>query len=348
MTGAADGGRNGSGRARAAAAAVIGGRGRIPEPGARGEGEAPANVALVKYWGKRDEELKLPVTGSLSVSLGPLGTRTAVARAEDGTDADEVWLNGRPVATGEGFARRLGAYLDLTRPERGFRYRVETWNKVPTAAGLASSASGFAALARALDGLWGWGLGNEELSVLARLGSGSAARSLERGFVEWVRGERADGADSVGRKIGDAWEELRVGAVVADAGEKAVGSGEGMRRTVETACGYAGWPERVEEDLAAARAAIARKDVAALGEVAEGNALAMHGLMWEARPPLVYQTPETLNIMRRVWAARKAGIGVWLTMDAGPNVKLLFEADDEPRVRDAIGPLTVIRPGAIS
>lgn len=312
---------------------------------ALGRGEAPANVALVKYWGKRDEELKLPVTGSLSISLGPLGTTTEVSRGADGASADEIWLNGRQLGGEEGFARRLGAFLDLFRPAAGFRYVVRTVNNVPTAAGLASSASGFAALARALDDFWGWGLDVERLSVLARLGSGSAARSLEHGFVEWVRGEREDGRDSVGRKVAEAWAGLRIGAVVADAGEKPVGSGEGMRRTVATSCGYAGWPARVEEDLAAVKAAIAAQDLAALGAVAEANALAMHGTMWAARPPLVYQLPETLETMRKVWAARAEGVGVWLTMDAGPNVKLLFDVRDEGAVRGVFGEkLTVVRP----
>ncbi len=330
-------------RARAAVRRIVGDG--FSGAKASGRGEAPANVALVKYWGKRDEELKLPVTGSLSISLGPLGTKTELARAPDGTSADEIWLNGRPVGGGEGFARRLTAFLDLFRPADGFRYVVRTANNVPTAAGLASSASGFAALVRALDDFWGWGLDAERLSVLARLGSGSAARSLEHGFVEWLRGAREDGEDSVGRKVAEAWAGLRIGAVVADAGEKPVGSGEGMCRTAGTSCAYAGWPARVEADLAAVKEAIAAQDLAALGAVAEANALAMHGTMWAARPPLVYQLPETLAAMRQVWAARAEGVGVWLTMDAGPNVKLLFDARDEGAVHEAFGgKLTVVRP----
>jgi diphosphomevalonate decarboxylase len=330
--------------AREAVRAVLGERwGGAVDEGAAGEAYAPANIALVKYWGKRDEELKLPVAGSLSVSLGDLGTRTRVRRLGAGAGEDEVTLNGRRVGGGEGFARRVGTYLDLFRAE-GERYAVETENTVPTAAGLASSASGFAALAMALDKLYGWGCTARELSVLARLGSGSAARSVEEGFVEWRKGEREDGADSWAERLDAEWPGFRVGALVVSGAAKGVGSGEGMRRTAATSDFYALWPARVERDLAAMKEAIAARDMARVGEIAEGNALAMHATMATARPPLVYALPETVAAMREVWAARAEGVGVWLTMDAGPNVKLLFGAGDEADVRRRWPGVRVVAP----
>ena len=303
---------------------------------------APANIALVKYWGKRDEALNLPVTGSLSISLGPLGSHVELARSAAG--ADGVWLNGRKLPADSSFARRASAFLDLFRPAADFFFELKARNTVPTAAGFASSASGFAALAKAADGLFGWGLGTRELSILARLGSGSAARSLADGFVEWHAGTAADGMDSYAERLAVEWPELRVGAVVLCADEKPVGSREGMRRSVETCEFYREWPGRVARDLAALKAAIAAKDFAALGTVAEANALAMHALMAATRPPIVYALPETVAAMRRIWTAREAGLPLWFTMDAGPNVKLLFEAKDEARVREVFPGVEVVAP----
>ena len=303
---------------------------------------APANIALVKYWGKRDEALNLPVTGSLSISLGPLGSHVELAR---GTGAgDGIWLNGKQLPADSAFAQRASAYLDLFRPAPDFVFELKARNTVPTAAGFASSASGFAALAKAVDGLFGWGLATRELSILARLGSGSAARSLEEGFVEWRAGMAADGMDSYAERLDAEWPELRVGAVVLCSAEKPIGSREGMKRSVETCEFYREWPGRVAKDLVALKAAIAAKDFAALGTIAEANALAMHALMAATRPPIVYALPETVAAMRTIWAAREAGLALWFTMDAGPNVKLLFEARDEARVREIFPAVEVVAP----
>lgn len=303
---------------------------------------APANIALVKYWGKRDEDLNLPVTGSLSISLGPLGSHVELARGTGGADA--IWLNGARAPADRSFAQRASAYLDLFRPAADFVFELKARNTVPTAAGFASSASGFAALAKAVDGLFGWGLGTRELSILARLGSGSAARSLEAGFVEWHAGTAADGMDSYAERLNAEWPELRVGAVVLCSAEKPVGSRAGMKRSVETCEFYREWPGRVARDLAALKAAVAKRDFMALGAVAEANALAMHALMAATRPPIVYALSETVAAMRTVWAAREAGLPLWFTMDAGPNVKLLFEARDEARVREVFPGVEVVAP----
>jgi diphosphomevalonate decarboxylase len=319
---------------------ILAGRGR--STGNSAATYAPANIALVKYWGKRDESLNLPVTDSLSISLGPLGSHVELAPAAGGSD--QIALNGLRLSADTAFARRASAYLDLFRPAADFRFELKARNTVPTAAGFASSASGFAALAKAADGLFGWGLATRELSILARLGSGSAARSLEDGFVEWRAGVASDGMDSFAERLAAEWGELRVGAVVLCADEKPIGSRAGMRRSVETCEFYREWPDRVAKDLVALKAAIAEKNFAALGEVAEANALAMHALMMATRPPIVYALPETMAAMRKIWTARQAGLPLWFTMDAGPNVKLLFEAKDEPAVRALFPGVEVVAP----
>ena len=314
--------------------------GRGASPGAAGRAFAPSNIALVKYWGKRDEELNLPVTSSLSVSLGRLGSEVEL-RAADGPDA--VTLNGQPLPPDSSFARRVSAYLDLFRPE-GTGFRVDARNTIPTAAGFASSASGFAALVRALDQLFGWDLDARALSILARLGSGSACRSVFHGFVEWHAGEAEDGMDSYARPLPETWPDLRMGLVVISGEEKAVGSRAGMKRTVETSPLYPAWPAKVAEDLPEVREAIRGRDFHRLGRAAESNALAMHATMIAAWPSVLYWKPESVAAMRRVAALRERGLAVYFTMDAGPNLKLLFERRDEGALVSEFPGLEVVAP----
>lgn len=328
-----------SDRRLAAARAVIGERPLRPVR-ASAEAYAPANIALVKYWGKRDEVLRLPVTGSLSISLGDLGTRTRLTPA----DTDRVVLNGVALSAADPFARRLCAFLDLFRSPEMPGFAVETVNTVPTAAGLASSASGFAALVGALDALMDWSLPERALSILARLGSGSACRSVRAGFMEWQCGERADGADSFAEPLPDTWPALRIGLVVVEAGPKPIGSGEAMRHTCATSPLYAAWPATVARDLVETRAAMAARDLERLGVTAEGNALAMHATMIAARPSVCYWTADTLDVLHRLRALREKGVPVHATMDAGPNVKLLFEQPAESAILGEFPGLAVVRP----
>ncbi len=326
-------------RRRAAADHALAGRARRP---ARSEAEAwaSANIALVKYWGKRDEALHLPVTGSLSVSMGTLGTRTSVKAAP----RDSLIFNGETLPLDHPRAVRAVRYLDLFRSSDAPAFEVNTTNTLPTAAGLASSASGFAALARAMDQLMGWNLPAAELSSLARLGSGSACRSVFDGFVEWARGARDDGSDSFASPIAATWPGLCIGVRMVESGPKAIGSGEAMRHTVATSPLYAAWPGLVERDLAEARAAIGARDLERLGRTAEGNALAMHATMAAARPSVIYWTGATIETLHRVHECRRNGIPVYATMDAGPNVKLIFESAHADAIGAAFPGVEIIRP----
>jgi diphosphomevalonate decarboxylase len=305
---------------------------------------APANVALVKYWGKRDESLNLPRTASLSVSLGALGTHTGV-RPIDGP-ADRITLNDAPVAPESSFARRIVAFLDLLRPADGPRLEVKTRNTVPTAAGLASSASGFAALVMALDRLYDWQLPPPSLSVLARLGSGSACRSVYPGFVLWRAGEQADGLDSVAEPLDVTWPDLRVGVITVSTADKGLGSRPAMRRTVETSPLYAAWPGIVDRDLAEIQTALGTRDFTHLGVVAERNALAMHATMLGAWPPILFWQAGTVEALQRLWRLRDDGLAVYATLDAGPNIKVLHQAADQPALAAAFPGIQVIAPFA--
>jgi diphosphomevalonate decarboxylase len=282
---------------------------------------APANIALCKYWGKRDGVFNLPVTDSLSISLGNLGSDCRLSLAEE----DQVYLGGELLPEESAFVKRLQGFLDMFRGENGYHYRVETSNTVPTAAGFASSASGFASIVMALNQLHGWGLSDQILSCFARIGSGSACRSLWNGFVHWHAGSSADGADSYGEPLHFAWPSIRIGLVHVTAEKKPIASREAMNRTVETSSLYAGWSEQVQKDLPLMLEAIHTQDFGSLGMLSEQNALAMHATMIAARPPVFYWKKRTLEVMHHVWEARAEGIPVYFTIDAGPNVKLLFE-----------------------
>ena len=314
---------------------------RLDRPRASGVGFAPINIALCKYWGKRDEELNLPLTSSLSISLGRLGSGVQLRLWRKW---DQIFLNGRLMKPDTPFARRALAFLDLFRPARDVFFDVQTINSIATAAGLASSASGFAALTLALDNLFDWRLEPRALSILARLGSGSACRSIYDGFVEWHAGQDRHGMDSFAEPLDATWPDLRVGLVVLSDKPKAVGSRAAMRQTVTTSPLYSAWPQQVAKDLAAVKQAIRERDFLQLGKTAEGNALAMHATMMAARPPVLYWLPASLEAIHKILALRADGLSVYFTMDAGPNVKLLFLKQDAPAVRSAFPGLKVIAP----
>jgi diphosphomevalonate decarboxylase len=306
---------------------------------------AGTNIALVKYWGKRDTALNLPATGSLSLTLQEMGTRTTVrfgSVEDDGDrDADRVTFNGAPAS--DRVRARISAFLDRVRARAGITQRAEviTENSVPTAAGLASSASGFAALALAASRAAGLRLTPTELSELARLGSGSAARSIFGGFVEMARGVRADGRDAVAAPVASdvaseaAWD-LRLVVAVTAVGEKALGSTAAMDSTARTSPFYAAWVASSAGDLAEARAAIGARDLGRLGTVAERSALRMHATAMAAEPAILYWNAATLAAIHETRALRARGLAAYFTIDAGPHVKVLCAAVDAPPIAAAL------------
>lgn len=307
----------------------------------QGMAYAPTNIALCKYWGKRDTELNLPVTSSLSIALPDKGAMTTLTLNDQAKDV--VILNGAPLAPETAFVTRLVQYLDLFRAENTWHLNVDIKMNIPAAAGLASSACGFASLVCALNDLFQWKLQPRDLSVLARLGSGSAARSLWNGFVLWHEGMQEDGMDSVGESLPIEWATLRVGILPISDAEKPVSSRDAMLRTVNTSSLYNCWPRKVQQDLAIFKQALKTKNFSLLAGTAESNALSMHATMLSSWPPICYFLPETLHAMHTVWDLRKAGTEVYFTQDAGPNLKLLFQENDEPAITSAFSTMEVIR-----
>jgi diphosphomevalonate decarboxylase len=305
---------------------------------------AGTNIALVKYWGKRDARLNLPAAGSLSLTLKELGTRTTVRFGAhlggpegEGGGRDRVRLNGQDAD--EKTRGRVVAFLDLIRVLAGFDTRAEvvTENTVPTAAGLASSASGFAALALAASRAAGLNLTPSELSALARRGSGSAARSIFGGFVVMSPGVLPDGSDAVASPLpeGDGWPVRLVVAVTTE-GAKSIGSTAAMERTARTSPFYPAWVESVPRDLQDAAAAITARDFDGLGRIAERNAVRMHASAMAADPPILYWNTATWSAMQTVRDLRARGVAAYFTIDAGPHVKALCLADDTEAVEKAL------------
>jgi diphosphomevalonate decarboxylase len=329
----------------------------VRERGTAGRAVALAhpNIALIKYWGKRDEHLVLPRVDSLSMTLDVFPTTTGV-RLDPGAEHDEVNLNGRP-AEGEAL-RRVVAFLDLVRERAGLAHRavVDTENTVPTGAGLASSASGFAALAVAAAAAYGLDLDATALSRLARRGSGSASRSVFGGFAMWHAG--LDSGTAAEADLSSYAEPVPTGdldpalvVAVVNAGPKTVSSRAAMRRTVDTSPLYEPWAVSSKDDLTEMRAALLAGDIEAVGEIAERNALGMHATMLAARPAVRYLSPATLTVLDSVLQLRRDGIAAYATMDAGPNVKVLCRRADADQVattvRDAVtdGSVLVAGPG---
>ena len=296
-----------------------------------GKARAHTNIALIKYWGKADESYIIPMNNSLSVTLERFYTETQVTFDASLTE-DQLILNGEEVDAKE--TTKIQKYMDIVRDVAAtdLHAKIESNNFVPTAAGLASSASAYAALAAACNEALQLGLSSKDLSRLARRGSGSASRSIYGGFAEWEKGQ--DDATSYAHAIdANDWEkDLSMIFVVINNQSKKVSSRSGMSLTRETSRFYQYWLDHVDQDLAEAKEAIKNKDFKHLGEVIEANGLRMHATNLGAQPPFTYLVQESYDAMAVVHQCREAGLPSYFTMDAGPNVKVLVEKKNKQAV----------------
>ena len=302
------------------------------------------NIALIKYWGKRDVELNLPAVPSLSLTLSQFHTTTTV---EWGTKDDTFILNG---SVQQGLsAEKVYRFLDLIDDQRPPCHVVSD-NNFPTAAGLASSASAFSALAVAGCTAAGKSNSTEALSCLARRGSGSASRSLFDGWVEWKMGTREDGQDSHGVRLApkDHWDVRMVMAVVSDQ-QKPISSRAGMLDTQRTSPMYTAWCDSAAEDIRIAKAAIQHRDLDTLGRQMEHSTLKMFSTMFTTQPSIRYWKPETLALMEQIENLRLQGTPCYYTMDAGPNVKVLCHAEHAEQIstilKKIIDTVYILEPG---
>ena len=302
---------------------------------AAGEHRATAlahpNIAFIKYWGNTDHLQRLPANPSLSMNLADLYTVTTVA-FEAALTEDLLIINGTSV-TGPGLAR-VTTSLDLIRTEASLNLaaRVESESNFPVGSGIASSAAAFAALSVAGAAAAGLALSEAALSRLARRGSGSACRSVPAGYCQWLTG---DDQTSVAASLAgaDHWD-LRDLVVIVSQEHKSVGS-TGGHQIADTSSLH---PPRVagaESRLAACRQALLARDLAAMGPVIEEDTIIMHAVMMSGHPPLYYWHPATMALIQATQQWRQEGLPVYFTIDAGPNVHLICEAQHAPAVEAA-------------
>lgn len=303
---------------------------------------AQPNIALVKYWGKRDTERNLPAVGSISITLEDLHTDMRVA-FDDGRTQDRLSVNGREDAA---LLPRVSRCLDASAGGGRPYADVVSRSNFPVGAGLASSASAFAALVVAASAAAGIERTTAELASLAGRASGSAARSLYGGFVEL--GNAGDDVRVGVLRDAGSWP-LRVLAAVTSTDSKPVGSGEAMEISRRTSPFYRRWVEEQTADLDAARAAIGARDFGALAAVAEHNCLKMHSLMWTSRPAVVYWNSATVACLEALRSLQSAGIDVFFTIDAGAQVKAIClpeaESDVVAALRATSGVVEVLASG---
>ncbi len=290
---------------------------------------AQPNIALIKYWGKRDPIRNLPAVGSISVTLSDLFTEMDV-EIDDALNDDVLIVNGQD---DNAMLARVSSCLDNVAGKDRSAGRVTSKSNFPIAAGLASSAAAFAALVVAADAAYGQALNRAQQASLAGRTSGSAARSLLGGFVE-LENHRDD---IVVKSLLDAddWP-LKVVIAITAPGPKAVSSGDAMEISRKTSPFYDRWVEQQAADLAEARVAVLDRDLPKLASIAEHNCLKMHSVMWGSRPPMIYWNSATIACMQSIRELQSHGVAVFFTIDAGPQVKAICAAEDEQTVRQAL------------
>ncbi|GIW21145.1 MAG: diphosphomevalonate decarboxylase [Candidatus Sericytochromatia bacterium] len=293
---------------------------------------------MLSIGGKKNDDLKIPLNNSISMTIDSLYTITSVEDSEK----DIFIINGK-----EENNERIKNYLNLFRNKFNKKdfLKIVTENNFPTSAGIASSASGFSALAFALDKYWNLNLSKKDLSILSRLGSGSACRSIYGGFVEWSKGNKDDGSDSYSIQIADKdyWKEIRMIIAIVEDNKKVKSSSDGMSQTVKTSPFYNCWLSSIENDLVNVRNAILERDIEKLGKTIEHNCLKMHATMITTIPSVIYWRAGTLKVIEKVNEIRNNGYPCYYTIDAGPNVKIICEEKDLLNIKQQIENLKDIK-----
>lgn len=286
---------------------------------------APSNIAFTKYWGRKDEILRLPIHGSISVTLSNLLTTTTV-EFSDQYKTDQVIINKGVQELDE--AERVIKHLDRIRSIARIRLKAKmvSNNNFPSSTGLASSASGFAALTVAGAKAAGLNLSEKELSILARQGSGSACRSIPGGFVEWLDGETSESSYAIQIFPSDYWEIADVVAIISKE-KKEVSSSTG-HQAAKTSPFFQIRVSKMTEKNKLIKKMIKERNFEKFGELIEQEALEFHAITLTQKPPLIYWTPNTVLLMKAVQNWRKQGLLVYFTLDTGQDIHLICQKKD--------------------
>lgn len=289
---------------------------------------APSNIAFIKYWGRKDEALRLPENGSISMNLSNLLTTTTVEFNKNFKE-DEIIINNQKEAQD---GNRAIKHLDRIRSlaKINLKAKVVTKNNFPTGTGLSSSASGFAALTVAGAKAAGLNLSEKKLSILARQGSGSACRSIPDGFVEWLDGDTSDTSYGVSIYPHDYWDIVDVVAVVSK-NKKEVSTTEGQKLASSSPF-FPVRSARIKEKINLIKRYMKEKNFVAFGELIEGEALELHAIMLTSTPSLIYWLPGTLKVMHAVKRWRQKGLEVYFTVNTGQDIHLICQKKDVEKV----------------
>lgn len=301
---------------------------------------APSNIAFTKYWGRKDEVLRLPENGSISMCLSNLLTITTVEFSTD-FKADKITINGGGIEQGE--AERIIKHLDRIRKMASMqnRAKVVSANNFPSGTGLSSSASGFAALTLAAASAAGLKLSEKQLSILARQGSGSACRSIPSGFVEWVDGNTSE--TSYAKQIfpPSHWKIADVVAVISE-GKKEVATSSGQK-SARSSPFMKVRLSKMRQKNKLCKKLIKQKNFKEFGQLIEAEALELHAIMLTQRPALIYWTAGTLTIMKLTAHFRQEGIPVYFTINTGQDIHLICEAKQAEKVKNKLKKLDFVK-----
>lgn len=285
--------------------------------------QAPANIALLKYWGKENDQLIIPTVSSISMTLAELFTTTTVEKT---TNHDTFILNGQTQDAQE--TAKISRFIDLFRQSAKCHdyVKVTSENNFPTAAGLASSASGFAALAGALNLYYQLNLSYDELSIFARKGSGSAARSLHGGFVVWDKG--SDDKSSRAYQLDAGEWDIHMIIIVCNKAKKQHSSTNLMALTKQQSIFYSAWVKSSNHLFQPMKQAILNHNFMTVGSLARRSAWQMHATTLGLDDPFFYLQSRSFQALAVINQLKAQGIQLYETMDAGPNIKVLVQKAD--------------------
>jgi diphosphomevalonate decarboxylase len=294
---------------------------------------SPANIAFIKFWGKKDTELNLPLNDTFSMNLSGCLTRTTV-KFDSNYVEDQLIVGGEEISGGK--KERVLKVLNWIRAKSDVEYKakVVSENNFPEGAGIASSASAFSALALAASLAAGLSLSEKDLSILARLGSGSACRSVVSGFAFWRAGDYSENSYASQFASPDFWD-LRDIVVIVDQAEKKIGSTEGHE--LATSSPYLETRvERLKDKVLKIKKAFLKKDFSTFGQILEEEAVDLHLMAMSSKPPIYYWNEGTMEVILATQKWREQGLPVYFTIDAGPNVHLICLSDKVSEIESQV------------
>ena len=287
-----------------------------------------ANIAIIKYWGKKAEKEMVPATSSISLTLENMYTETTLSPLPTDAKADTFYINGQ--LQNEAEHAKMSKIIDRYRPEGAGFVRIDTKNNMPTAAGLSSSSSGLSALVKACNDYFQLGLNRKDLALEAKFASGSSSRSFYGPLAAW---------DKDSGEIYPVETDLKLAMImlVLEDQKKPISSRDGMKLCAETSTTFDEWIRQSEQDYKDMLVYLKENDFKKVGELTEKNALAMHATTKTANPPFSYLTDASYEAMDFVRQLREQGESCYFTMDAGPNVKVLCLEEDLEHLSELLG-----------